>query len=175
LGFLGRSGMRWSMAVALRGLNRQLGVERDRVYGLDEEPGRLGLGGYLADGEACVLLDFAVRGEEFEGVLSAFLPLRPLQSLLKKDRGPVTRPPDPRARVALESLVKGLDMPASVRVGRADIELEESRRLAVGDVLVVDQELAEPLAVVVDDKALFLGRPGRSGGRLAVRVTGPSE
>lgn len=169
-GFLSRSVMLPTLSVALRELNTQLALGPENAYGSDEAAGKLGLRGFLPGNDACVTLEYQLDNPIISGTLSVVVPLRPLQGLVKRERETAPRQRDPRTRGVLEALVKELDVPLVVQVGRADIEVEEYLRLAVGDVLVLDQCLSQPLDVEVGDKPLFLGRPGRSGGRLAVRI-----
>jgi flagellar motor switch protein FliM len=55
--------------------------------------------------------------------------------------------------------------PASMISMRHLVDLDE------GDILVLDNRVTDDVAVLVEDRDLFLGRPGQVGGRLAIKVT----
>jgi len=67
--------------------------------------------------------------------------------------------------------VDRVSLPVVVELGKATISLKELLSLEVGDVVVLDKRVGEPLNILVGKKVKMKGMPGRSGRRLAIKIT----
>ena len=66
--------------------------------------------------------------------------------------------------------VESVAIPGSVLLGRTELSLGEFDQLKVGDALVLRNRYDQPLTMRLSSREKFLVLPGRSRGRLAVRV-----
>jgi flagellar motor switch protein FliM len=78
--------------------------------------------------------------------------------------------PAESAAVRVEALVRNLPMDIVVILGRVEISLAQLAELQVGDVIVLQQRVGEPLTAQVGDETKFLGWAGRSGASTAFRI-----
>ncbi len=72
----------------------------------------------------------------------------------------------------LQSNLIRTPIPISVLLGKTSINVYELMNMMVGDVLPLDSKYSGDLRVVVGQKEKFRCRPGLSGKRLAVQITG---
>jgi flagellar motor switch protein FliM len=70
----------------------------------------------------------------------------------------------------MESVVRSIDVGMAVVLGGASIELKDYMKLGVGDVMILDRKVGEPLRVLAGDAGEFTGQPGRIGNKIAVRI-----
>jgi flagellar motor switch protein FliM len=70
----------------------------------------------------------------------------------------------------LEALVRELPIEVSVELGTVELPLAQVADLAPGDLLILNQRVAEPLTVRVDKRAKFRGWPGRVGSRQSLQI-----
>ncbi len=71
----------------------------------------------------------------------------------------------------LEAAVRELPVEVVVGLGSAELTLAQLAALRPGDLLILDQRVAEPLPCALDGQTKFRGWPGRVGGRQAVSIT----
>lgn len=74
------------------------------------------------------------------------------------------------ARQRLESAVRELPVDMTVLLGSAELRLTQLAQLQVGDVIVLDQRLSQPLAARVGERTKFCGWPGRVGSRQVLQI-----
>ena len=79
---------------------------------------------------------------------------------------PVTPPP----KAEIESIVRAMEVEMTVVLGRADLTMRDLSSLTVGDVVVFDQKVNEPLDGLVSGARKFRVWPGIVGDRAAVVV-----
>ncbi len=70
----------------------------------------------------------------------------------------------------LQHIAKRIPINMSVRLGEATIDVAELARLTVGDVLVLDQRVSEPLKCLLSDQVFLEGWPGQQSSRRAIQI-----
>lgn len=75
------------------------------------------------------------------------------------------------SRMQLESLTDEMKVKLAVCLGKAEITFSQMEALNVGDVIVFDQKITEPLAVTVEELAKFKAWPGRHGNNQAIKIS----
>ena len=75
--------------------------------------------------------------------------------------------PDAPTRVQLEALVRGMTTEVAIRLGGVQLTAPQLAKLQVGDLVVLDQRVSEPLRATIGDEPRYLGWPGRVGDRQA--------
>lgn len=74
---------------------------------------------------------------------------------------------DAPTREQLETLVRGMTTEVAVRLGGVQLTAPQLAKLRVGDLVVLDQRVSEPLRATIGDEPRYLGWPGRVGDRQA--------
>mgnify|MGYP000535142747 CR=1 FL=1 len=129
---------------------------------------------FLPPGEMVVLLGFRCQMGKAEGSLRLCLPYSLLEPVLPyltarywmlRQAGKEEASPERMA----ENL-RPVRVPLSVELGRRRLRMEELLRLKVGDVVVLERGVGEPLEVFVRNRLKFRARPGRLGRFLAVEI-----
>lgn len=70
----------------------------------------------------------------------------------------------------LERLIRQMSTEVEVRLGGVELTGPQLAKLRVGDVVVLDQRLSDPLRAFVSGEPKFLGWPGRVGNRQAFEI-----
>ncbi|MCS7166751.1 MAG: FliM/FliN family flagellar motor switch protein [Gemmatales bacterium] len=70
-----------------------------------------------------------------------------------------------------EALAQGIPLHITVRLGETLLPLRQLQQLRAGDVLLLNQRLDEPLAVLVEGEVRYRAWPGRLGRKRAVQIT----
>lgn len=157
-----------SMAEAWRGL----GEATPRLESLETNPFFVQI---VAPSEIVVHLSFVVKVGNQAGELNVCIPFTtmekvlPLLSTRQWGSRAAHQREDERARLLHE--LAGVGLPVLVELGRAVITVGDLLRLSEGDVIILDTPRDGPVDVLVKERIKFRGRPGRSGKRLAVRIT----
>ncbi|MCD6392674.1 MAG: FliM/FliN family flagellar motor switch protein, partial [Planctomycetes bacterium] len=65
------------------------------------------------------------------------------------------------------------EIPISVKaqLDSTAFTIEEAMSLGVGDILLLDKKVTDPIDLIVEDRILFRGRPAKSAGKYAVVIT----
>lgn len=79
------------------------------------------------------------------------------------------------SREERETLVRGLPVQLTVRLGATRLSLLQVAGLQIGDVLLLEQPVAEPLSASLGGQVKFLVWPGAVGTRQAVAIQSPVE
>lgn len=74
-------------------------------------------------------------------------------------------------RPELERLVHQIPISVVVRLGKTQVHWRELSDLQVGDVIIFDQRVNDPLQAEISDKRIFDGWAGRHGNRQAFRIS----
>jgi len=104
-----------------------------------------------------------------EEALIMLIPQAGLASIGIEETSTVSMPqqsPSPQMRMLTETL----SVTMSVSLGKASLSLGEMNQLAVGDVLILDQSVDNPLEAHISDRLQFLGHACRLGQRQGFRV-----
>jgi flagellar motor switch protein FliM len=70
----------------------------------------------------------------------------------------------------IEALVRSLPLDIVVVLGGVEICISQLSQLQVGDVILLNQRVGEPLTAKIGDEAKFRGWAGRSGSSIAFRI-----
>lgn len=76
----------------------------------------------------------------------------------------------PQDRVNIEETLKTTELEMTASVGELILTIQEMLDLEIGDVLVLDKKIEEPLTISVLDKPRFMGTIGIVGKKKAIRV-----
>lgn len=115
-----------------------------------------------------VVFTCTMQGPFGEQTCSWLFPKKGLAELLG-----AAEPDAPAADAAaarVEALVRNLPMDFVVVLGQVEISLAQLAELQVGDVILLNQRVGDPLSAVVGDEPKFLGWAGRSGSSTAFRI-----
>ncbi len=97
-----------------------------------------------------------------------YLMFEPLIKKVVKGAEPLSKRPDKRS---LEAVMAVVSIPISARIPESRIRIAHLARIDVGDVLLLDRRVGDEVVVLAGDKEILMGRPGRSHGNMAVKVT----
>lgn len=75
--------------------------------------------------------------------------------------------PDATTRGQLESLVRGMNTEVAIRLGSVQLSTPQLANLRVGDLVVLDQRVSDPLQASIGNEPRFWGWPGQVGHRQA--------
>ncbi|MHB8991374.1 MAG: flagellar motor switch protein FliM [Chloroflexota bacterium] len=127
-----------------------------------------------------VVIALEVGLSQNSGTLTLCLPYVALEGILPKltaqlwfasaRRGGGTQQTD-LLRQSLESV----DIKVMVELGSTEVTLQELTELKVGDVVLMDRTVSQPLDLVIGGRRKFVVRPGMVGNKLAVQVVGKVE
>jgi len=126
---------------------------------------------FLPD-ESLALLQLEVAGSFGKGLFHWLVPLEPLkQELTHWGGAPASEEPE-QARPKLETLARQIPVELTISLGSSVVPVAELAKLKVGDVVVLDQPISEPLLARVGDGQKYRVWLGRVGTRHAVKVAG---
>ncbi len=114
---------------------------------------------------------FAIRGAFGEQEWHWLVPQETLLQMCSRSREQA-RPAatDSAVRSKIEGFVRELPVEVSVRLGSADVPLVMLADLHVGDVVILNQRVADPLTAFVAGEERFHVWPGRVGVQQAIQV-----
>jgi flagellar motor switch protein FliM len=133
-----------------------------------------------APGEIVITVAVDVRVGEHVGVITLCLPHLTLEPILDKlsahnwfkTQSREIRPAD---AAAIQSVVGEAKVPVSAELGRVDLTVGEILELGIGDVVVLDTKLTDPVRVRVGNETKFKGKPGQIRGRVVVEIEGDAS
>ncbi len=137
-----------------------------KADGCDARPQRSRL---FAPSEAMVLASFRLTGSFGTETFFWILPQQPIVELIAENNTNGGTGSD----ASLQQLeARTMEVPAQlvVRLGQAQLDVADLAKLSVGDVLVLDQKISDPLAAVIAGQTVFHGWPGRVGSRQAYKI-----
>jgi flagellar motor switch protein FliM len=126
----------------------------------------------FADAGNVVVCPLVLRGPFGEQTCYLLLPFRGMVGLL----GETSRQPGAAPAISgpasplVEALVRELPVEIAVSLGTAEISLQQLARLGVGDMLVLDQRVSEPLTAAVGGGKKLRGWAGRVGAWKAFQI-----
>lgn len=120
--------------------------------------------------DSIVVCRWSVKGPFGEDEWSWLAPYQSLLQLLGKECEPRSTSPDLRTRQQLESLVREMPSEVVVRLGGVPLTAQQVSNLQVGDVIVLDQRVNDPLEAYVSGKLSYVGWPGLLGNRQAFQI-----
>jgi flagellar motor switch protein FliM len=82
---------------------------------------------------------------------------------------------DEGAADALDTALRGVEITMRAEVSDTHMSVDEVLALRPGDVLTLSGQVSDGATVYADQVPVHRGRPGRSGSKRAIQVTGPAE
>ncbi|HWI55127.1 MAG TPA: flagellar motor switch protein FliM, partial [Desulfobacteria bacterium] len=129
----------------------------------------------VSPSEMVVLVCFRTQVGEVEGLINLCIPFIVLEPIISKlsahflfagTAKEITSENIQKIKNRLEKASINL----SAVLGTASIKVEELLELQVGDVVMLESKVNQPVEIVVNSKKKFLARPGTSGSRTAVQI-----
>lgn len=123
----------------------------------------------LPQRELMFIVSLAVEAGTHQGLLQWVLPSEAVEDLIEMECDsrplqPVTPAPQ------IPELIRQIPVRLTVELGHVDLTMAELTRLAIDDVLVLDQPARHLLAASVGEQQTFLGRPARVGQRRCLQI-----
>ncbi len=123
------------------------------------------------------LISFSIQiGDGASGFMNLCIPSEMLEAILPKlnARQWFSRRGSRQEEIIqrLKSKLENIEVPIVVELGTAEITFEELLNLKVGDIIKLDKLVMDPLLVKVGDQPKYLGRPGRIGKNIGVKILG---
>jgi flagellar motor switch protein FliM len=129
--------------------------------------------------DAAVFLGFEIKVRESTGMMSICIPysvLKPIASELSPHTWVAGEAKE--AGVHRDSLLKHLrhaNVDVSVLLGEITTDFDDLLHLQVGDVLVLDTSVGQPLPMLIENSKKYLAQPGLVGRHLGMQVTHAME
>lgn len=139
---------------------RELNLRRTRIFPPDEN---------------IVVATLALHGAFGEQHWQWLIPHEGMVDWLTRAAQGPTGSQEAAVRPRLESAVREVPVEVCVQLGNAKLPLHQLMRLRVGDLVLLDQRVNEPLAALIAHNQKFRGWPGRSGSRQAFQITSARE
>jgi flagellar motor switch protein FliM len=129
----------------------------------------------ISPNETVVVISLNMTIGETSGMINLCLPQVVLDPIIPKLSGhywmqQTNKQADPENVKLLEEGIKDAKVPLAVELGSTSIKIEEFLHLELGDVIRLNQTIAEPMVVKIDKIPKFLGQPGKSGTKMAVQI-----
>ncbi len=171
VGMISRAALKPLVRAILREWNLQL-RESKPPYALDTARETLPAARQLRSSDVVIAFESELYLGTDHGRIQLLLQASSLAEMLNSAASErnVKAPVDPKTRRGMESVVRSIDVGMAVVLGGASIELKDYMKLGVGDVMILDRKVGEPLRVLAGDAGEFTGQPGRIGNKIAVRI-----
>ncbi|MCX7795030.1 MAG: flagellar motor switch protein FliM, partial [bacterium] len=123
------------------------------------------------------LISFSIQiGDSASGFINLCIPSEMLEAILPKlsARQWFSRKGSRQEEIIqrLKRKLENIEVPIVVELGEAEITFEELLNLKVGDIIKLNTLVMDPLLVKVGDQPKYLGRPGRVGKNIGVKILG---
>jgi flagellar motor switch protein FliM len=82
---------------------------------------------------------------------------------------------DQEAAEALDSAIRGVEITMRAEVAETHMSVEDVLALRPGDVITLNGQVSSGVTIFADQVPVHHARPGRSGSKRAVQITGPAE
>jgi len=132
----------------------------------------------VAGSEMVVLVGYEVHVGEMVGAMNMCIPLMVLNPVLDQisQQAHFTRKMSPEVAMVTRATISHTVTKALVNIdavlGQATLPLSEVAKLSVGDIVQLDTNPEEPIAVSVGGIPRYLAQPGRKGEQSAILLTG---
>ena len=84
-----------------------------------------------------------------------------------------TKAISPEQSKMLEGRIKQAELPVIAELGATSLTIEDFLTMNIGDVIPIDQKIADPLIVKVGDLPKFTAQPGKLNKKMAVQIIEP--
>ncbi len=115
-------------------------------------------------------LNFKIEQGENSFDLFWNVPQSDFSDLLSESQQPAPEQKQ-ETRIALESLTNDMKVKLSVLLGEAELTFSQMEKLSVGDVIVFDQKISDPLCVAIEEQQKFTAWAGRHGNNQAIKIS----
>ncbi|MBP9015844.1 MAG: flagellar motor switch protein FliM [Candidatus Atribacteria bacterium] len=133
----------------------------------------------VSGNDMVILFTFSVEVGEREGMMTICIPYLVVEPITQKLSASLwfagRRSTDSQIQEKVKKRINQVRLPVTVELGKASITLKELLNLEIGDVVVLDKRVGEPLDVLVGEKTKMKGMPGRVNRRLAIKITEVEE
>jgi flagellar motor switch protein FliM len=143
-----------------------------RVGDLDRRPAR---SRHFIPQQQLVGFQFSLTGAVGEATCHWFMPNDPLQRMIAAEWPPETGKAGAPSSQHIEQIAGALPLTMIACLGRADVPMSQLARLQLGDVIVLEQSIREPISLEVQGISKFRALPGRIGAQQSVQITGVSD
>ena len=125
--------------------------------------------------EVVVLLSFEIVMGDARGVMNLCIPfntIEPLSHKLSSDTWSAYTKKEltPRQRLTLQTGLASAAVELVARLAETTLSAGEVAQLAVGDVILTEQDVAKGLTVLVEDRPMFVAQPGLLKGHKAIEI-----
>ena len=101
--------------------------------------------------------------------------IAPVAAAFSQRDGAATNEENDGTSEAVDAALRGVEITMRAEVADTHMSVEEVLALRPGDVVRLDGQVASGVTVFADQVAVHRARPGRSGSKRAVQITGPVE
>lgn len=128
-------------------------------------------------GEPILIAKFSIRVGIVSGRLQFIFPLHALRELIPKNpekliTTSLTKTPEPvTATPGVGKKLEKTSLPVTAELGDAQVFFQDLIHLETGDVIRLETRRGSPLKLKVAGKTKFLGKPGASEKKMAIRIT----
>lgn len=125
-----------------------------------------------------VIITVQIKLGDVEGMMNICIPYLVLEPIMPKlsttfwVASTVSKDKDSKQVEILQKKIERTSIPFIVEMGNIQISIREFLTLGFGDVLQLDTKVKDPLRCRVGSKSKFYCRPGTSGKKMAVQITG---
>ncbi len=123
--------------------------------------------------ETIVVTGFSVELESLNGKILFCYSMTTLQPIMDKLYSPyqLEEVVDPKWRLAIEKSILNSPVEVKALLGTGTITLKDLINLEVGDVILLDKKVEEPIEVLVENTPKYLGKMGNYKDHLAIQIT----
>lgn len=83
--------------------------------------------------------------------------------------------PKESASASISRLLREVEIPAKIHLGRASVSMQDVLSMEVGDVVRLETTVNDPLQIEIGGQLRFQAKPGLAGKRLAVQIVNQAE
>ena len=126
-------------------------------------------------GETVILASFEVKMQRSTGLMSLCFPFSLLENVISKLTSQywisaTMKEKNIEAKKINDKNFKTLILPVKAILGDAHITLKEFMALNVGDVLILERSITEPIVITVENYPVYLAIPGTVGNKKGVKI-----
>lgn len=131
----------------------------------------------VSPSESIALITFSLKVGETEGMVNIAIPHFVIEPILPNLSSKLwfssnsKRELTDREKTALRTGIEKSTIDVKAVIGRSHISVSELLSLTLGDVVVLNKKADDPIEIYVRDQLKYLGLPGTSKKRMAVRVS----
>jgi flagellar motor switch protein FliM len=128
--------------------------------------------------EPTLSLTVEARIARTSSTLSLLIPycaISPVAGAFSQRDGAGVLADDEEAADAIDSALRGVEITMRAEVADTRMSVEDVLALRPGDVITLDGQVSSGVTVYADQVPVHHARPGRSGSKRAVQITGPAE